>query len=137
MRVNLFLADSAQIADGKLMVLGGGVTNVGGPVAIAGFVYVGWDETNKKHKLTVTLVDAAGQVPAAAQIKIEANFEMGRPPNVPAGSTLPMPIAVMLGPLPLAPGEYEFRVQLDDQGLPEWNIPFVSLGNNPPGGQPT
>jgi hypothetical protein len=125
MRTNLFLADAAQVAEGKLMVLGGGVNIVGGPVAIAGFLHVAWDETNKLHSLSIRLIDSAGNAPAEADFRIDAKFEAGRPPRVPQGIEQHLPIAIGIAPMPLKAGVYEFQVRIDDVSNPEWNIPFT------------
>ena len=63
MRVTLMLADSAQVADGKLFyILGGGwsITGPPAPSAIALLVEVPWDQTNRRLEWRFELVDSDG-----------------------------------------------------------------------------
>ena len=58
------LADFAQVADGKLTVVGGGWSLTGPeptPFGIAILVHVPWDQANRRHTLRLELVDADGQ----------------------------------------------------------------------------
>ncbi|MFI5347933.1 MAG: DUF6941 family protein, partial [Elusimicrobiota bacterium] len=60
MKVTMMLADSAQAVGGKLYILGGGWSITGPqpcPSAIAVLVSVPWNETNRKHRVKVELVD--------------------------------------------------------------------------------
>ena len=60
----MLLADFAQVADGKLIVIGGGWSLTGPeptPFGIAILVHVPWDQANRRHTLRLELVDADGQ----------------------------------------------------------------------------
>ena len=129
MNITLMLADSAQAVGGKLYVLGGGWTDtpVGPdghvpPQALAVIIHVPWDQANKGHRMRVRLVDADG-VPVSARegqpLQVESNFEIGRPPGAQPGVSLPVPLALNLGPLPLQPGRYIWELLIDDE--PTWS----------------
>ena len=59
----MLLADFAQVADGKLTVVGGGWSLTGPeptPFGIAILVHVPWDQANRRHTLRPPLVHADG-----------------------------------------------------------------------------
>lgn len=123
----MLLADAAQVADGKLNLLGGGwnVTRGQAPSALALLIEVSWDETNRRHRLEIALVDSDGAavlVPNPFQqqqpLVIPADFEVGRPAGLAAGASVNQPLAVNLGPLPLKPGtRYEWRCTVNGEVL--------------------
>lgn len=136
MQVTLILADAAQVADGKLNLLGGGWNTTGPdpiPSAIGLVIQVPWDQTNRKHKLELALVDADGHAFMAptenggfAALKFDAEFEVGRPPGVAPGTPLVSSLAVNIPPLPLAPGKsYEWVLSVNRQSKDEWKLPFT------------
>ena len=139
MKATLLLADFAQVADGKLTVVGGGWSVTGPeptPFAIAILVQVPWDQANVRHTLRLELIDADGQ-----QVTIETEdgeeepivffddlvFEVGRPPGLKPGTPLDFPVAVNSGPLPLEPGgRYEWRLSIDGRSDEDWRLPFTT-----------
>ena len=61
--VTMLLADSAQVADGKLYILGGGWSLTvpdPSPSAVAIKLEVGWNETGREHHWELFLEDADG-----------------------------------------------------------------------------
>lgn len=59
----LILADFAQVADGKLTVVGAGWDKIGpkpSPSGIGLLLKVPWEETNQRHKVDLSLVDSDG-----------------------------------------------------------------------------
>src|SRR5258708_40189637 len=117
MKVTMMLADAAQALLGKLFILGGGWWVTGPaptPSALALKIEVPWGEANRRHKLVVALLDADDQPvpdPAGNPIEIAGEFEVGRPPGLPAGTPLDAAIAVGIAPLPLRPGSrYVWRL---------------------------
>jgi hypothetical protein len=133
-KVTLMLADSAQVAEGKLNVLGAGWSLTGPqpiPFAIAGLIEVPWAETNRNHAFKFELIDLDGNPvvvlgPEGEQpIQIEGGFEVGRPPGVRLGSCQPIPFALNSGPLPLAPGShFEWRLSIDGDTHEDWRLAF-------------
>ena len=63
-KVTMLLADSAQVAEGKLYILGGGWSVIGpdpAPSAVALKLEVDWHETERTHHWELFLEDADGQ----------------------------------------------------------------------------
>ena len=131
----MLLADSAQVAEGKLYVLGAGWDQIGpGPMpsAIALLFQVPWDLTNKRHRWRMELVDSDGEpvvlpTPMGREepVQLQGEFEVGRPPGVPAGTSLNVPAAITLGPLPLEAGRrYEWRLTLGKESHEDWRLAF-------------
>jgi hypothetical protein len=135
MKVTMLLADAAQVAGGKLQIIGGGWSVTGPqPVAsaLAVLIQVPWMEANTKHVWELTLYDGDGHPVAfpdpegqAQEIRLASEFEVGRPPGVTPGTLLEAPFAVSLGPLPLAPGSrYVWRLTIDGRGDENWQVAF-------------
>jgi hypothetical protein len=137
MRVTMLLCDAAQVSEGKLFILGGGWSITGpamGPSAIALKLEVPWDETNVQHHWELYLVDADGH-PIVVEteegqqaIEVRGDFEVGRPPGLPVGASLDVPIAVNLPPLPIEPGaRYQWRLTVDGETSEDWTVAFTTL----------
>ena len=141
-KVTLMLADAAQVAGGKLNVLGAGWTFTGPgpcPFAIAGIIEVPWHLTNTRHTLRLDLIDLDGnaveiETPDGKQpLWIEHQFEEGRPTGYRPGSAIPHFLAINSSPLPLAPGShYEWRWMLNGESHEDWRLP---LGARPDEGE--
>lgn len=133
-RVTLMLADAAQVAEGKLYVLGGGWTEIGPeacPFAIGGMIEVPWDLANQPHTFRLELIDLDGNpvlvpTPDGEQpLFIEGGFEVGRPPGTRPGTSLPFILAFNSGPVPLPPGShFEWRLMIDDESRDDWRLSF-------------
>ena len=97
--VVMLLADSAQVADGKLYVLGGGVQVLGPqpqPVALGLLIYVPWDRANIAHDWKLELLDEDG-IPVLHNempVIVAGQFEAGRPVGWPPGRPLLVPLAI-------------------------------------------
>lgn len=136
MRVTLLLADAAQAVGGKLYILGGGWSVTGPdptPSAIAVKIEVPWDETNRRHRLEFTLLDADGRpvvVPTAEgerRVEVGGDFEVGRPPGLRPGTPLDLVLAFNIGPLPLRPdGRYVWRCAIDGASEETWHVGFTT-----------
>lgn len=131
----MILCDHAQVAEGKLYINGGGLVlnTVGAPISIALLIGVPWDQANRQHRWTLSLVTADGQPVSVAtpvgeqQVMIGSAFEIGRPPGIPAGTELPLPLAINFGPLPLAPAsQFEWRLEIDGESADHWRLPFYT-----------
>ena len=95
MEATMLYCDHAQVANGKLYVLGGGWTHsvqvgVPMPLAVAVQLDIPWTAANEKHSLILELVDEDGNLVTAddAPVKVEGQFEAGRPPGIKPGSDL-------------------------------------------------
>ncbi len=130
----MLLADHAQAAEGKLNIIGAGWTVVGpapAPFAIAMLFEVPWDRANEPHVFRLELVDSDGDpvlVPTPdgeEPLVLEGQFEVGRPPGVKRGTALPFPLALNMGPQPIAPGgRYEWRLTVDEESDEDWRLAF-------------
>jgi Family of unknown function (DUF6941) len=141
MNITLVLADSAQAVNGKLYILGGGwIDTTPGPDghtpphALAAIIHVPWDQANRPHHAVIRLLDADGHAvePAENQpLRLDSDFEVGRPPGAQAGVALPVPLALNIGPMPLVPGRYMWELTVDDD--PRWRAE-VGFAVRTPGG---
>ncbi len=140
MKVDVFLADSVQVADGKLYALGAGwniLTVPGVPVrqpriGIGAVVTVPYTDTNEPHRLAARLEDADGnavplQPPAQpggqAARQVAADFTVGRPASLEPGDEQMIALAFNLDGLvfPTA-GRYRFVLNLDGDDVS--HLPF-------------
>src|SRR3984957_3667250 len=130
----MLLADSAQVADGKLYILGGGWSVTGPdptPSAVAVKVAVDEHEFNDNHHWELFLEDADGQLvqfetPEGTQtIEVRGDFSATAPDGVPPGTPVDVPIAVNFGPIPLGPGSrFTWRMVIDGESLPGGTVSF-------------
>lgn len=144
MEAHVLLADFAQTdPNGKVNALGIGWSLTPSPIphmAVIVIIKVAWTETNRPHRMTLSLLTAdgthavmvpgpVGQIP----LQIQAEFEVGRPPGLPEGSTIDHALAVNMSALPLEPGRYEWRLVIDDHDEDSWRAAFVvSQSKTPP-----
>jgi hypothetical protein len=55
----------------------------------------------------------------------DMEFEVGRPAGLKPGTPLDFPLAFNVGPLPLEPGRYEWRLSIDGRSDEDWRLPFT------------
>ncbi len=132
----MLLADSAQVADGKLYILGGGWSVTGPdpvPSAVAVKVSVDAHEFDANHHWELFLEDADGRLvqfetPEGMQaIEVRGDFSASEPVGVPLGTPVDVPIAVNFGPIPLAPGQrFTWRMVIDGENLPGATASFTT-----------
>jgi hypothetical protein len=133
-KVFMLLADSAQVADGKLYILGGG-WSITGPEATPSAVVIKLEidlhETNTEHHWELFLEDEDGvpvlfDSPEGIQpVEVRGELTVGPPEGVTAGTPVDVPMAVNLGPLPLKPGNrYTWRFVVGGMDLPGGSISF-------------
>jgi len=123
MRAKIFLADSAEVREGLLFLLGCGWNEIGPqaqPFAIAGLLEVDWEETNTNHSIEIVFEDEDGvalnaPTPAGDQpLRLTAGFDVGRPPGSTRGSSFNLPVAIPILPVPWVPGRrYIVKVNID------------------------
>lgn len=119
-KITMLLADAAQEVGGKLYVLGGGWSSTASPtapMAVAMKIEVPWDRSNLKHHWRLALVDADGRpvrMPDERVVEVSGQLEVGRPTGLAEGTPLDAPLVVNFGPLPLPPGRYEWRLEIEE-----------------------
>lgn len=136
----MILCDHAQAAEGKLYINGGGLVmnTIGAPLSVALLIGVPWPQANRRHHWKLSLVTADGQAVSVATpvgeqaVVVEADFEVGRPPGIPSGTELPLPMAINFGPLPLPPSsQFEWRLEIDGTSEDYWRLPFFTSAIGP------
>ena len=130
MRVTIMLADAAQESGGKLFILGGGWSVTGPsmpPSAIALKIDVPWDQANLTHEWVLELLTEDG-IPLEIEgqpLRVEGEFEVGRPAGAAPGSYIDVPVAVNFGPFPVTPGRrYVWQLTIDGETTAEWSREF-------------
>jgi hypothetical protein len=125
MKVRLLLANHAEVKGGMLYAMGIGWTQIGpkaSPFAIAALIEVTWEETNRPYKISFDILDVDGQpfhVPTATgdkRFELGAEFNQGRPPDVPPGSPFLACIAMNIQAVQFQPGQqYVLRALVDGE----------------------
>lgn len=127
----VIVADHAEIAANRLFLMGGGrdtfrTDTMPGPLrmAIAVGIRVGWDETNQPHTIVAAVEDDDGK----ELVRINAQVNVGRPPELPPGSSQ---LAQLAAPMVLqvqAYGGYRVRVAAGEgPAAREITVPFRVL----------
>ncbi len=132
----MILCDAAQVADGKLYVLGGGWSHNFTPnaplqMSLGVIIAVPWIRANEKHIVEAVLLTADGQ-----QVEIEGQpviaggeLEVGRPPGIRPGTQLNTAIPFSFNGVALDIGDYVWELRIN--GETEARTPFRV--DNPPG----
>lgn len=126
MRAKFLLADSAEVREGLLFVLGGGWTQTGPApqmFALAGIIQVEWGEANTRHLADFTIIEQDGpplMIPMPTgepqPFTIVTQFEVGRPPGSLPGTSFNLPIALPILPIPWTPGRsYVVILRIDEE----------------------
>jgi hypothetical protein len=137
-KVTMLLADSSQVADGKLFVLGGGLSQIGPqpqPVSVALLIEVPWDRANISHDWKLELLDEDGGpvIHDDLPVLVGGTFEAGRPVGHPPGAPLGVPLAINFSLLPVEPGHaYLWRLAIDDTSEADWQVRFAVRPAQPP-----
>jgi hypothetical protein len=106
----LILADAAQVANGKLFILGGGWSVYRSAVypaqvqlALGISILIDWSEAGIRHPVTITMADAAGVLVIP---ELRGQVEAGKPAELGAGVTQRALLAVNAGLVIPRPGRY-------------------------------
>jgi hypothetical protein len=134
MKVTMLLCDSAQVADGKLYLLGGGWSFVGpdpAPMAIAVKIDVPWTDGDVPHQWNLELSDEDGSpvfLPTQngnEALIVSGEFQANRPDDLRPGTPLDVPLVVNFGPLPLATGaRFIWKFFIDGESAEDWQASF-------------
>lgn len=131
----MLLADAAQVAEGKLYIMGGGWEVCGPeptPMALAVKVEIPPSQARRNHTWSVTLVDANGEpvlLPVDGEkstVAIHGEFgRIGEAKSAPTKGPVHLRFAVNIAPLPLEPGSsYAWRLTIDNQTRRDWQVSF-------------
>lgn len=134
MRATMLLAEAAQVAEGKLNVLGAGWTEISvgpGPMAVAILLEFSAAEANGQHHFELFLTDGehqpvftdspSGRVP----IEVRGDASVALPEGYDTRIPVPWPIAVNVPGLPLEPNTaYQWNLVVDGQTEAWWVLPF-------------
>jgi hypothetical protein len=117
------LANHVEAINGLLYMLGAGWTEVRPPVdpegrigpvhfGIGVSVLVGWNETNQRFPLELTITHEDGGDPL---VRVEGQIEQGRPPGLPPGSDLRSVVGLDADVQFPRSGGYQVKVAILDQ----------------------
>jgi hypothetical protein len=145
MKVTMLLADAAQVAEGKLNILGGGWDMCGPgptPMAVAVVLEVPPSQARRKHTWSVVLVDQNGEpalLPADGQkstVAIHGEIQrIQSPKSAPPERPVKLHFAINIAPLPLEPNtSYAWRLSIDNKTRSEWQVSFSTRPATAPSG---
>lgn len=131
----MLLADAAQVAEGKLYIMGGGWEVCGPeptPMALAVKVEIPPSQARRKHTWSLVLVDASGEpvllTADGEKSAVVIHGEFGRvedPKSASAKGPVHLRFAINVAPLPLEPGSsYAWRLTIDNQTRRDWLASF-------------
>lgn len=136
--VTMLLCDAAQVVNGKLYILGGGVTAVGPnpqPLALAIRITLPWDRANIPHVWRIDLVDEDGHPVKGRNDKpvaLEGRLEAGRPAGLRPGSPLAVALALNVAAIALTRGRaYTFQLSIEGETRPGWRVGFFARETPP------
>lgn len=114
------VCDYAQVADGKLNIIGGGWLYLWGieepvtyPLVLAVNLSVPWARTNQDLEITTRLITEDNEPVLNAEgeeVRAGGNLRVGRPPDARPGVPIVVPFFLPFAPLPLHFGGYVFEV---------------------------
>lgn len=131
----MLLADAAQVAEGKLNILGGGWDVCGPgptPMAVAVILEVPPSQARRKHTWSLVLVDEHGE-PALlladgqkSNVALHGEIQRIRSPkSAPPERPVSLRFAVNMAPLPLEPNtSYAWRLYIDNKTRKDWQASF-------------
>jgi len=120
-KITILLADAAQIADGKLNMLGAGwsiIKTPTGPTAVVIHAQIPWNLTNMKMPWSLDLLDSDRHPVVMEELQgvihMEGFVESGRPVGVESGSAIYVPFVFPFLGMPLQPGKYAWHFKIAD-----------------------
>ena len=120
--VNTFLADSVDIAQGKIYALGAGWDTIFTQnlpaqhprIGLGILINVPYTETNKEHTLSVSLQDEDGNL--VNNLNLQAPFKIGRPAHLKEGDSQLIPFAFNFDGLVFEKAAaYRWIIQIDQK----------------------
>lgn len=145
--VNAFLCDAAESVQGKIYAMGAGWNQINvvqsfpalhHNLALALTIHVPYTATNQMHKISIHLEDSDGQririgdkpgnepgelVPS---FELAGEFNVGRPPLLPAGDEQVVPLAMTIAGLRVEkPDMYVWVISIDGSETKRLNMRIV------------
>src|SRR4051812_29115290 len=133
LEVTMLMADAAQVADGRLNLLGAGIAVVPPtpqPLALALVVKVPWSRGDETIPWICELLWADGISVMAGEVPVLVNSHVsaGRPVGWHEGKALSVPVIISFNGLPLTPGaSYVWRLVIDGATDDRWSLGFSVL----------
>lgn len=128
----LVLADAAQVQGEKLYLLGGGWSLIWvkefpaqHQMAVAAGILIPWMETNARHQFKIAVRAEDGTTFS----EVNGEFEQGRPPGLPPGTTQRVMLTVNMGIRIEQPTEAAAELWLD--GTLAKSVPFRIVSKPP------
>ncbi|WP_424446185.1 DUF6941 family protein [Microbacterium sp. CH-015] len=82
--------------------------------SVAAKLLVPWVQTNERHTLILELRDSDGNVVRVGEegreVRVEGQIEVGRPPGLPQGTEIDLPLVWRMEDLPLLAGRYRWEL---------------------------
>jgi len=132
----LMLTDHSEAVNGKLYMVGGGWNVLRLPELphewgfhIALGLDVAWDETNQPHSLQVNIHDPDGVELGEG---LQADFETGRPPGMPAGQDQRLVMSIGTQATFSAPGPHAAVVEVNGEELGRARFYLAEAPQEPP-----
>ena len=96
-------------------------------MALAIKILVPWADANTRHKIVAELVTEDGQPALLGDkpVRVEGQFEVGRPAGLPQGTSLDAPLALTVTGIELSPGGYRWQLLVDGDQLAEASFHVV------------
>jgi hypothetical protein len=116
-RATVLLCDWAEEINGKLYIMGGGwtVLTVSEPqatMALAVKLFVPWNRANERIRISAFLLTEDDtpvvQGEAETPVRIDGEFEVGRPAGIPPGTDIDAAFALRFQGLELSHGAYKW-----------------------------
>lgn len=144
-KATLLLCDFAAVAEGKINILGAGwtVTSHVTNHAVAVLLDVPWDRTNALMTIQLELKEQDGHAviqhgPAGpVPVRVDGEFEVGRPPGLHPGSSIPVPFAFPVSLQLTAGARYYWEFGVNGTTQDDWILPFSTRPPAPAASGPT
>jgi hypothetical protein len=126
----MIMADAAQVSDGKLSLLGGGIAIVPSrpqPMALALLVTLPYERAEQSIPWVCELLDDAGMPVMAGEVPVLVNGQVSaaRAPGWPEHQPFNIPVVITFGALPVQAGRsYTWRLVIDGESDDRWVLGF-------------
>jgi hypothetical protein len=148
MEIDAMLCNHAEASsDGRLYITGAGIVMSFVPpqgpfavnLALGATIRIPYTATNQPHKLEVVishedgdLVQGVGPDGSSGDLRIQMDFNVGRPPGLPAGGSQSIPVAVNMAGLVVPKlGGYSFVMSIDGSEVKRLPLNVTAVADFP------